>query len=90
MCDMCKKVEESHPDMGPGAFLAVTQSTVGLSTDDETGIRITQERDVSYVGPQGTEIRHEVESIYLAWEHITPLLINIIAVQMSHGKQGEL
>jgi hypothetical protein len=89
MCDLCGKVEEHQPNLGPGAFLAVTNATTGISADFETGIRISQERDVSYVGPQGNENRHEVESLYLRWDEITDFVINLIATQYQAGKEHE-
>lgn len=90
MCELCDKVEDNQPDLGPDAFLAITNATVGISTTLGTGIRITQERDVSYVGPEGNTNRTEVESIYLSWDQITPFLINCIAIQQQHGKDEEL
>jgi hypothetical protein len=86
MCDFCNEVEKGQPNLGSGAFLSVTNASVAISGTNDDGVRITQVRDVSYVGPEGTEVRHEVESIYLAWDEVTQFLINLIAMQQNFGK----
>ena len=87
MCDLCGKVEEGQPDLGPGAFLDYKSLDTSINIDSIKGVRISQARDVSYVGPQGVEQRHEVESVYVPWENLTNIIIHLIGIQIQEGKQ---
>lgn len=87
MCDLCGKVEEGQPDLGPGAFLDYRNLDTSINIDPIKGVRISQGRDVSYVGPQGAVDRHEVESVYIPWENLTNIVIHLIGIQIQEGKQ---
>lgn len=90
MCVNCKEWDEKlYPDLGEGAFLQLNMDTIetGINKDDALGIRISQERDVSYVGPEGAVEKHEVQSVIIPWHVLRALTVNLIDYSMQHERE---
>lgn len=72
MCDGCRDFNEKlYPDMGDGSSLEINRiEYTGFNADPRNGIRIAQERDVTYMGMDGVQSRHEIHCVYLPWDKI--------------------
>lgn len=91
MCVNCREWDEKlYPDLGEGAFLRVNPDTIStaINKDETYGVRISQERDVSYVGPEGAVERHEVQSVWIPWDIIQAAAIKLISHEMAHNREG--
>lgn len=89
MCDNCRDWDEKlYPDLGEGAFLTVDPETIttAMNEDPAYGVRISQERDVSYVGPEGAVTRHEIQSVWIPWNIIEDAATGLIGMDLKHKR----
>lgn len=55
-----------------------------IHSHDKQGIRITQERDVSYIGSEGVEEKHEVDCVYIQWDRFDNFVLHLIQAKQAH------
>jgi len=84
---MCKLCDDNNigPDLGHGGFIKTDIDATWLSVDPQTGIRIAQKRETTYIGPKGSEVREETESIYVGWNDIHDMILTLIAADAAHN-----
>ena len=72
MCENCREFnEKKYPDLGDGGVLDFAgELETGMNADPELGIRIWQERRVTYMGPDGVISKPEADCVYLPWHTI--------------------
>lgn len=73
MCEQCKEFnDKKYPDMGDSAATMTHDAfqSYGISADKKLGLRLFQERDVTYMSLDGVITRHEIECVYIPWDKV--------------------
>lgn len=76
MCEQCREFnQKKYPDLGEGSSLNFEgESNLGVNADPKMGLRIYQERKVTYMGMEGVQSADEIECVYIPWETVLELI----------------
>lgn len=80
MCEKCVEINKRlYPDLGEGAELHVREikDTFFSAPHSMAGIRFVQDRTVDYMGPEGVETRNELHAVYIPWEDVLELILEL-------------
>lgn len=85
MCENCSDFnEKKYPDLGDGSAIHFDKlEDTGLSADRELGLRVFQERDVTYMGIEGVVSKNEIECVYIPWEIVMDLIVDMGELYMA-------
>jgi hypothetical protein len=80
MCERCENINKRlYPDLGEGAELHIREirDTILNAPHAMNMIRIVQDRTVDYMGPEGVEVRTELHAVYIPYETLLELILDL-------------
>lgn len=80
MCERCIEINKRlYPDLGENSQLHVREikDTFFNAPHSMDGIRFIQDRIVDYMGPEGVETRNELHAVYIPWDDLLELILEL-------------